>query len=98
MAVYERGTVETAIVLLRELLKHPVINRESNSSLIMRIQQDSEVLNLWQEVLEQLPAAAALGQLHKKQRETERDRDRGAGAVRELQARQEQCAQRFNQL
>ena len=50
--VYERGTVETAIVLLRELLKHPVINRENNSSLIMRIQQDSEVLNLWQEVLE----------------------------------------------
>jgi len=39
-----------------------------------------------------------LGQLHQKQRETERDRDRWAGAVRELQARQEQCVQRFYQL
>jgi hypothetical protein len=49
---YESGTVETALLLLRELLKYPVVNKENNSGLIMRIQQDPEVLVLWQEVLE----------------------------------------------
>ncbi|MQL52814.1 hypothetical protein GFC01_11180 [Desulfofundulus thermobenzoicus] len=49
---YEQSTVTTALTLLRELLKEPVVNRENNGSLILRVQQDPDVLNLWQEVLE----------------------------------------------
>ena len=49
---YESSTVETALLLLRELLTHPVVNKENNSSLLMRLQQDPEVLGLWQEVME----------------------------------------------
>jgi hypothetical protein len=52
MATYKQDTVETAVVLMRELLAHPVVNQENNSGLIMRIQRDSDVLNLWQEVFE----------------------------------------------
>lgn len=49
---YERSTVETALCLLRELLKYPIVDRDNNSGLIMRVQQDPEVLCLWEEVLE----------------------------------------------
>ena len=49
---YESSTVETALLLLRELLTHPVVNKENNSNLLIRIQQDPEVLGLWKEVIE----------------------------------------------
>ena len=49
---YQNSTVETALLLLRELLTHPVVNKETNSSLLTRLQQDPEVLGLWQEVIE----------------------------------------------
>ncbi|MEG3066860.1 MAG: hypothetical protein RQM95_01110 [Syntrophaceticus schinkii] len=40
---YKSSTVETALLLLRELLTHPVVDKENNSGLLMRIQQDPEV-------------------------------------------------------
>ncbi len=49
---YKSSTVETALLLLRELLTHPVVNKENNSGLLMRIQLDPEVWGLWQEVME----------------------------------------------
>ena len=49
---YESSAVETALLLLRELLTHPVVNKENNSNLLIRIQQDPEVLGLWKEVIE----------------------------------------------
>jgi hypothetical protein len=39
---YKSSTVETALLLLRELLTHPVVDKENNSGLLMRIQQDGD--------------------------------------------------------
>ncbi|HHT71409.1 MAG: DUF6063 family protein [bacterium] len=49
---YSADTVTTALTLLRELLKEPVVNRDNNPSLMLRLQQDPDALNLWQEIME----------------------------------------------
>ncbi|HPU01711.1 MAG: hypothetical protein GX890_05050 [Firmicutes bacterium] len=51
---YSRKTVETALELLKELLQHPVVERATHEDLVNRVRFDSEVRNLWREIIEPL--------------------------------------------